>query len=75
MIEFEALVEILREKAQGYINYDNAYPDVGMGLGYDTAIDMAQEAVYKEAARWNSIEALGLQFTPELRKEVYRRLR
>lgn len=74
-MEFEALVELLREKAQGYINYDNAYPDVGMGLGYMVAIDMAQEAVLKEAARWNSLAALGLQFTPELRKEVYRRLK
>lgn len=63
------LVKLLADRAVAFLDYDDDHPDVGMGMSYDTAIELAEKDVYKEAARWNSIEALKLDF-PRYRDTV-----
>jgi hypothetical protein len=60
MIDDKQLIKLLAERAEGYLDYDDAHPDVGMGMGIWTAITYAEKDVVKEAARWNSMEALAL---------------
>ncbi len=74
-MEHNMLVDIIFKKAMAQLQYDDAYPDVGMGMSYTEAIELACKETFAEAARWNSIEALGLQFTDELKSDVWYRLR
>ena len=62
-MERSQLITLIADKAMGYLEYDDAHPDVGMGMWIGTAVDLAEQAVLKEAARWNSIEALRLDFS------------
>lgn len=69
-MERDALIKLLASKAIGYLNYDDANPNVGWGMSISSAIELAEQATLEEAARWNSIEALRLNFTDELREAV-----
>jgi hypothetical protein len=51
------------ERAKAILDYDDAHPDVGMGMFMDTALDIASQQILKEAARWNSMAALQLDFS------------
>ena len=48
---------------------DDANPDVGMGMGPLSAVRLAEAEVFREAARWNSLAALALDFD-SIRLEV-----
>lgn len=69
-MEQAALIELVANKALGYLSYDDAHPNVGWGMSIKTAIELAEKETLAEAARWNSIEALRLNFTDELRQAV-----
>lgn len=58
----EQLATLWAKKACALLEYDDAYPDVGMGMFHSTALDLAAEEIFKEAALWNSVEALRLDF-------------
>jgi hypothetical protein len=62
-MERSLLITLIADKAIGYLEYDDAHPDVGMGMWIGTAVDLAEQDVLEEAARWNSIEALRLDFS------------
>lgn len=68
-MERAALIKLLTEKAIGYLKYDDAHPDVGWGMMISTAVELAEKDTLTEAARWNSIEALRLDFDA-VREEV-----
>jgi uncharacterized protein (DUF1786 family) len=72
-MEQEQLIKLVVSKAIGYLEYDDAHPDVGMGMWVDTAVDLAEKSVFKEAARWNSLQALALNFE-DIREEVRERV-
>jgi len=63
MIDDQELIQRLTEIALGYLDYDDSHPDVGMGMHPGEAIKYAQRDIVCEAARWNSMEALGLDQT------------
>jgi len=63
------LIKILVEKALAHLRYDDAHPDVGWGMMIHTAVDMAEQDTLEEAARWNALEALRLDFD-SIRDEV-----
>lgn len=70
------LIQLVVDKAVAHLEWDDAHPDVGMGMFISTAVSLAEQSVLKEAARWNSIEALRLDFdrirevvTTEVRKK------
>lgn len=63
MISDQDLIEILTEKALAYLRGDDANPDIGWGMRYDEAIELAESDIVREAARWNSLEALALDKT------------
>lgn len=46
------IVDMLVDKAIDFLEYDDANPDVGMGMWTGTAIDLAANAVREEAQRW-----------------------
>ena len=46
------IVIMLTEKAMDLLEYDDANPDVGMGMWVGTAIDQAATLLREEAARW-----------------------
>lgn len=70
MISKEQIVELMVDKAIAYLDYDDAHPDVGMGMFTSTAIDYAEKDIVEEAARWNSLAALSLNFTNEMREQA-----
>jgi len=49
-------------------------PDVGMGMGVRWYVQVAEEQIYKEAVRWNSLAALALNFD-DIREEVVEAVR
>jgi hypothetical protein len=69
MIERTKLIELVADKALGYLAYDDAHPNVGMGMFTGTAVDLAEQSVLEEAARWNSLAALALDFK-DIRDDV-----
>lgn len=56
------LVKLLADRAIAYLEYDDSNPNVGFGMTINTAIELAEKSVFQEAARWNSLEALKLDF-------------
>ena len=70
----EQLIDLLVDKAIAHLKYDDAHPDVGMGMFTRTAVDLAEQDVLVEAARWNSLEALRLNFE-DVREQVYVKVR
>ena len=73
-MEHTALVNLLTEKAMGYLRYDDANPNVGWGMSITRAVELAEKATLTEAARWNSIEALRLDFS-SVKEEVITKVR
>lgn len=69
------LINLIARKACAILEYDDAFPDVGMGMFWGDAIKQAEHEVLEEAARWNSVEALRLTFTDDMRKKVEAKLR
>lgn len=63
MISNHDLINLLASKALAHLEYDDDHPDVGMGMFVGTAVDLAEQDVLKEAARWNSLAALALDFS------------
>lgn len=59
----QEIARLLTEYALGFLRYDDDHPDVGMGMSIDTALDLAEKQLTAEAARWNSMAALALDFT------------
>lgn len=66
MLAKEELAQLLAEKALGYLEYDDAHPDVGMGMFTSTAIEYAKDDIVQEAARWNALAALTVKFTDDI---------
>jgi hypothetical protein len=46
------IVDMLVDKAIGFLEYDDDHPDVGMGMFVVSAIDLAAKEVREEAQRW-----------------------
>jgi len=46
------IIEMLVDHAIAYLNYDDANPDVGMGLFVFSAVNMAADDIRKEAKVW-----------------------
>lgn len=69
LMEKDKLVALVVDKALAYLRYDDANPDVGWGMMTHTAVELAERDTLNEAARWNSIEALRLDFAA-IRDEV-----
>lgn len=68
------LIELLVKYATEALDYDNAFPDDGMCMGFGEATARAEKRVLQEAARWNAVAALQIQFTPTIQKAVYDQL-
>ena len=62
MISNKDLIELLAKKAIAHLEYDDEHPDVGMGMFVGTAVTLAEQDVLEEAARWNSLASLALDF-------------
>lgn len=71
----DQLATLWAKKAHALLEYDDAYPDVGMGMFHSTALDLAAEEILEEAARWNSMAALQIDFDGPLRKLAEEKLR
>ena len=63
------LIDLVVDYAMLELQADDANPDVGMGMGPLKAVRLAEAEVFREAARWNSLAALALDFN-EIRLEV-----
>lgn len=63
------LIDLVAEYAIIALEADDSNPDVGMGMGVRAAVQIAEEQIYKEAVRWNSLAALALNFD-DIREEV-----
>ena len=68
------LIDLVAEYAIIALEADDANPDVGMGMGVRWAVQIAEEQIYKEAVRWNSLAALALNFD-DIREEVVEAVR
>lgn len=64
------LIQLLTEKAIVFLEEDDRNPEVGWGMNYGTATDLAFKEVFNEAARWNSLAALQLVLTEDIRDKV-----
>jgi hypothetical protein len=73
-MEREQLIELVVERAMAYLRDDDRNPDVGLGMSLLSAIDKAEKNVLQEAARWNSLAALSLNFN-DVRIDVHTILR
>ena len=62
MISNEDLINLVAKHAIAHLEYDDDHPNVGMGMFIGTAVTLAEQDVMEEAARWNSIAALSLDF-------------
>lgn len=75
----DTLVKLLADYAVEQLRYDEMFPDVGMGMSHGHALDLAKNKVLVEAARWNSLAALQIQFTTAIEKaaleQIKRRIR
>lgn len=47
-----AIIDLLVQNALGILRYDDAHPDVGMGMFAGTAVDEAAKSLKEEAERW-----------------------
>ena len=47
------LIDLLANRMLGILAYDDAHPEVGMGMFWGHAFELAKDAVQKEAARWD----------------------
>jgi hypothetical protein len=65
----DTLTKLVVERAIRTLKYDDANPDVGMVMFITTAVKLAEESVFEEAARWNSLTALTLDFE-DIREDV-----
>lgn len=72
-MEQSDLIELLAERAIEFLRHDDANPNVGMGMFINQAIELAEESIAKEAARWNALEALRIDkaFTLEVEGKAY----
>ena len=70
----DQLIDLVVDHAMAYLRDDDRNPDVGIGMGLLSAIDLAEKSVLQEAARWNSLAALGLNFD-DIRIDVHTILR
>lgn len=70
----EQLIELVVGRAMAILQYEDRNPNVGIGMSLLTAIDEAEKSVLQEAARWNSLAALSLNFD-DVRIDVHTILR
>ncbi len=70
----DQLIDLLVNKSIGYLEYDDANPNVGMGMWISDAVSLAEKDVLQEAQRWNSQAALLLNFD-SVRKTVVEKVR
>lgn len=75
MMKQDDIVDLLVEKSIAVLQHDAENPDVGMGMLPFMAIDPAWEDLCREAARWNSLEALRLKLTDEIRDQALTKIR
>lgn len=75
IINDDDLVKLLADHAVEQLRYDDMFPDVGMGMSHGHALDIAKKKVLVEAARWNALAALQLQFTPAIETAVLEQIR
>ena len=68
-MERERLIKLVADNALAHLRYDARNPDVGMGMLPRTAVELAEKDVLAEAARWNSLAALSLNFD-DIRNDV-----
>lgn len=69
----ETLIELIVDYAIAHLKYDDANPDVGMGMGTDTAFKMSCEDVIVEANRWG--RTLSLTDFQYIKDECIERIR
>ena len=68
-MERERLIKLVADNALAHLRYDARNPDVGMGMLPQTAVELAEKDILEEAARWNSLAALSLNFE-DIRDDV-----
>lgn len=73
-MERHQLIELVVDHAMAHLRDDDMNPDVGMGMSLLSAINKAEKSVLQEAARWNSLAALALNFD-DIRIDVHAILR
>lgn len=71
----EDLVKLVAKKACDHLEYDDAHPDVGLGMSVYYAIKLAEDDIRVEAARWNSFAALKLEFDDETKTKAIELIR
>lgn len=67
----EQLIQHAAKIATAHLAYDDANPDVEWGMPISEAIELAERDILAEAARWNSLAAIALDFK-DIRPEVIR---
>lgn len=55
IVNRESLIRLIVEHAISHLEYDDAHPDVGMGMIARTAFELACEDVINESKRWDRI--------------------
>ena len=72
----ETLIELIVDYAIAHLKYDDANPDVGMGMGTDTAYKLACQDVISEAIRWGgSLSITDFQNIKYIKDECIERIR
>ena len=66
----DLIIDMLFEEAIGYLEYDDANPDVGMGMFHRTALQHAEKDVSLAATRWRR----NIHITDAIREQVLERI-
>ena len=64
------LFDLLVKYTIDQLDYDDAHPNVGMGMGVARAVDIAVKLVTKEAERWDNSISIGPRVITEVTKYV-----
>lgn len=75
MNDAEMIKELWVTKSIAILAADRANPDVGWGMSITDSMDIAKEEIRQEAARWNSMAAIALEFPPDLEKIVVAKIK
>lgn len=61
-MERERLIKLVADYALAHLRENDRSPTIGWGMDPSEAIELAEKDVLEEAARWNSLVALSLNF-------------
>lgn len=69
------LTDLIVERALCYLYGDDIHPEIGMGMGYATAVDLAVKDVNKEAERWKRSVSISAEMINVCRTRVEKKRR